>query len=153
MTGIRGSETEFPVDNKQRERLRQIVIEAFTNELSELERFTLTDTIGPDVLILRGALLDVVSNVPPEPMGRADIYLDSVGEATLLLELIDSQTNAVLVRAIDRRAAEQGGGMPLRSNTASNWAEVRRLAQSWARLLGKRLDSIATAMTLGEDAV
>ena len=66
---------------------------------------------GPDVLTVWGGLIDVVSYVPPEKMGNSDIYLRSVGEATLVLELRDSQSNAPLVRVIDRRAA---GGSPVR---------------------------------------
>ena len=41
-------------------------------ELANSERFTLTDTPGPDVLILTGTLLDIVSLVPPERGGRND---------------------------------------------------------------------------------
>jgi hypothetical protein len=80
-----------------------------------------------------------------------DVYLASVGEATLILELVDSESNTVLVRAVDRRAADsQNRSFP--SNSVSNWAEVRRLAAFWARLLRERLDELASAMTLGEDA-
>ena len=147
-----GRDTAFPIDEKQRERLREVVASAFLDELQKLESFELTNDTGPDVLILRGALLDVVSRVPPEPIGRVDIYLESVGEATLMLEMVDSQTNTVLVRAIDRRDAESRG-MPLASSPVTNWTEVRRLAQSWARLLRMRLDEISAAMTLSEDAI
>lgn len=152
LSAVRAGDAEFSLDAKQRARLRETVAEAFLKELQKVERFELTDQVGPEVLIVRGALLDVVSNVPPEPIGRGDIYLESVGEATLLLELIDSQTNTVLVRALDRREADSRG-MPMASNTVTNWMEVRRLAQSWARLLRIRLDEIASAMTLSEDAI
>ncbi len=147
-----GRATNFPLDDKQRERLRATVGEAFLEEMQKLERFEITDETGPEVLVVRGALLDVVSKVPPEPMARGNIYLESVGEATLVLELIDSQSNTVLVRAIDRRSAKIRG-RPLPSNSVTNWAEVKRLAQFWARLLRERLDAIAAAMTLSEDAI
>ena len=95
---------------------------------------------GPDVLLIRGALLDVVSYVPPEPIGRVDIYLRSVGEATLVLEIRDSITDAILVRVVDRKAAEDVGGRLQESNRVTNTAEVRRLAKRWASALRKRLD-------------
>lgn len=147
----RGTETDFPIDAKKRQRLRETVAAAFLKELEKSERFELTEETGPDVLIVRGGLLDVASNVPQNLSARVDIYLESVGEATLALELVDSESNAVLVRAVDRRSAErQNMGFP--SNNVSNWSEVKRLAQFWARLLRERLDQLADEMTLQEDA-
>ena len=134
-----GGET-YEVTESQKERLRTILAEAFRDELSKSGRFTLVNESGPDVLLIRGALLDVVSYVPPEPIGRVDIYLRSVGEATLVLEIRDSITDAILVRVVDRKAAEDIGGRLQESNRVTNTAEVRRLAKRWASALRKRLD-------------
>ena len=133
----------YEVTESQKERLRTILAEAFRDELSKSDRFTLVKESGPDVLLIRGALLDVVSYVPPEPIGREDIFLRSVGEATLVLEIRDSITEAILVRAVDRKAAEDIGGTLQRSNRVTNAAEVRRLAKRWASALRKGLDEFA----------
>jgi len=131
----------YEITEKQKERLRQVVAEAFLDELGKSEKYTLVNESGPDVLLVRGALLDVVSYVPPEPVaGRVDVYLSSVGEATLVLEVRDSITEAILVRAVDRRAAEAMGGWLQESNRVTNTSEVRRLAKRWASLLRTRLD-------------
>ena len=130
----------YEVTEEQKERLLSVVTEAFREELARSDRFELVDEPGPDVLLVRGALLDVVSNVPPEPIGLTDIYLTSVGEATLVLELRDSITNAILARAKDRRAAERPGGQLFEANRVTNTTEVRRLAQRWASLLRTRLE-------------
>jgi hypothetical protein len=137
----RGSRTAFPITEAQQKRLRDTVAEAFRNELAKSTRFQLTDAPGPDVLTIRGGLIDVVSRVPPETVGRSDIYLRSVGEATLVIEIRDSQSNAPLVRIVDRRAAGKVNGF--RSNTVTNWSEVRLLARTWANLLVTRLDAAA----------
>lgn len=137
-----GGET-YEVTESQKERLRTILAEAFRDELGKSDRFTLVNESGPDVLLIRGALLDVVSYVPPEPIGRVDIYLRSVGEATLVLEIRDSITDAILVRVVDRKAAEDIGGTLRRSNRVTNAAEVRRLAKRWASALRKGLDEFA----------
>ena len=144
-------ENAFPIDAKGRERLRQTVADAFVKELKKSKNFELTDEVGPDVLIVRAGLLDVVSKVPGGRSARVDIYLDSVGEATLVLELVDAESNTVLLRASDRRSAERQS-MPFASNSVSSWLEVKRLAQYWARLLREGLDGLATAMTLEEPA-
>lgn len=137
----RGSgRAEFPVSEQQEARLVEIVSSAFREELARSERFELVEENGPDVLTLWVGLLDVVSFVPPERPGRGDIFLSSVGEATLVIELRDSQSHATLARAMDRRAAGRASGTVTRSSPVTTWAEVRRVAQQWARLVRIRLD-------------
>lgn len=137
----RSNESEFWISDRNRERLVEIVTEAFTDELGRSEHFTITDTPASDTLIIIGTLHDIVSRVPPEHVGRSDIWLSSVGEATLVLVAKDSLSGETVYRAVDRRAAERVGSMT-RSNTVSNTAEVRRLARRWASRLREGLDSI-----------
>ena len=138
------SESDFPVKEENKARLSEILKEAFTEELSKLQRYEIVDKPGPDVLVLVGGVIDVVSNVPPDidtaKFGRGGVYLTSVGEATLVLELRDSQSNEVLARAADRDAAESPFAFEVNNVTA--WTEVRRLAQAWATTLRKRLEEI-----------
>jgi hypothetical protein len=134
--------TAFPLTQEQKERLRSTVGDAFRAELEKSQKFQLVDQPGPDVLTIFGGLVDVVSYVPPDPIGRSSIYLRSVGEATLVLEIRDSESNAVLVRVIDRRAAQQTDGA-LKSNSVTNWAEVQQVARAWATQLRTRLEDAA----------
>ncbi len=141
-TSMRASRrSEFPLDESQQERLRQTITDAFTAEMSNSERFELVETTGPDTLLVRGALLDVVSNVPPDRIGRSRIFLSSVGEATLVIEVRDSVTFTIIARAVDRRAAARPG-TSIEANSVTTWAEVRRLANRWARQLRIGLESI-----------
>jgi hypothetical protein len=129
----------YEVTEDQKARLRAVVAEGFLEELSKSERFTIVSEPGPDVLLVKGAILDVVSYVPPESYGNVDVYLSKVAEATLVLELRDSITEAILARAVDRRAAENMGRM-IESHRITNTTEVRQLVRKWARLLRERLD-------------
>ena len=130
----------YEVTEAQKKRLSDLMVQVFTDELGKSKRFHLVNEPGPDVLLIRGRLLDVVSYVPQETIGMSDIYLRSVGEATLVLEVRDSVTNAILARSIDRRAAEQPGQRLSESNPVTNAAEMRRVALQWARSLRRRLD-------------
>jgi len=103
--------------------------------------FGLVDDPGPDVLLIRGALLDVVSRVPPTTSGRSRIFIDSVAEATLVIEVRDSVTKAILARVIDRQAARRPSGA-IEVNSVSTWSEVSRLANRWASRLRAGLESI-----------
>lgn len=131
------------IDDNQRESFETLVRDTFLDEISKIEHFEIVSEPGPDVLMVRGALLDVESYVPQDPMdqmGRGSVYLSRVGEATLILELRDSETGAILARSIDRRAAERMGGTLQESNRVTNAAEVRRLVRFWARRLREALD-------------
>jgi hypothetical protein len=138
-----GRDTEFPISEEDQQKLQEVMREIFIDELGKIERYTLVDGPGPDVLILLGGVIDVVSTVPPEPIGRGSIYLSSVGEATLVLELRDSETKAVLARVADRRAAEST--YMQEANSVTTWSEVRRLARTWARLVVRRLNEVVGA--------
>jgi hypothetical protein len=129
------------IDDKSRAQFEELVGKVFREELEKIEKYELVDGPGPDVLMLRGGLLDVTSYVPPDPIGgRSFIYLSSVGEATLVLELRDSETGTILARSVDRRAAETIGGTFTRSNSVTNSAEARRLMRFWATRLREGLD-------------
>ena len=138
----RSSQSEFYISDESREKLIETVTEVFRDELDKSEKFTRSEVAGPDVLVIVGALHDIVSRVPPDMVGRSDIYLSSVGEATLILEARDSLSGETIYRAVDRRAAEQLGGQVSLSNSVTNSAEVRRMARRWAIRLREGLDSI-----------
>jgi hypothetical protein len=136
---------EFPISQEGQQMFKDIMKEEFTRELSKLKRYQIVDKPGPDVLMLIASVIDIVSSVPTDVdsasfAGRGGIYLTSVGQATLVIELRDSQSNEVLGRAADRRAAESPFAFDVNKVTA--WSEVHRLAQAWASLLRKRLEEI-----------
>jgi hypothetical protein len=137
----RSSADYYEISDQQKDRFKATMREAFLKELQKSAHFKIVNEAGPDVLLIRGGLLDVVSYVPPEPVGRSDIYLGRVGEATLVLEIRDSVSEAIIARAVDRRAADNTGRPLQKSNRAMNTAEVRRVAATWARMLRERLDS------------
>lgn len=138
----RNLDGEFWINDADRKKLVDEVNSVFDEELEKMTRFEFTDTKGEDVLIIRGGLHDIVSNVPPDLTGRGEIYLSSVGEATLIIEGVDSMSGEVIFRAIERRAAQRPGGDGMVSNTVTTWAEVRRLARRWATTLREGLDAV-----------
>jgi len=131
----RGNETEFWISDQNKQKLIDTVGDVFVEELQKSKHFEIVNEAGPDVLIIVGVLHDIVSRVPPEMIGRGDIYLSSVGEATLILELRDSLSGETIYRAVDRRAAERAGGSVVRSSSVTSWSEVRRMARRWATRL------------------
>ena len=147
-TSIRRSgQSVFPMDEATQELVIQTLSIAFREELAQSTVFEIVDEPGPDVLLVRGGLLDVISNVPPDTIGRSRNFLSRVGEATLVLEVRDSESKTVYARGVDRRAAEQSGGMGMESNTVTNRAQVRRLGKRWGQTLREALDALLTGET------
>ncbi len=133
----RASQREFWISDANRDKLVDTVSGIFRKELSKAQGWEVAEEVGPDVLILRGALLDIVSFIPPEMTGRSEIYLSSVGAATLVIEGIDSMSGEVVFRAVDRRSTDATGGGTIRA-----WSEVRRWARRYATILREGLESI-----------
>ena len=128
-----------PLTTRQKESLQEIVDATFREELAKSRSFTLTSAPGPDVLMVRGNLLDVVSYVPENASGKDDqLTIPNVGAAILVLELHDSITSAIMVRASDHVVAKHG------ADTATADQAVRASVQAWARLLRERLDAAAS---------
>jgi len=138
------SDDNFLLSESRMERLRKSLREAFRKEVIDKGGWELTDQPGPDVMIARGGLIDMVVRVPPQTAGRNTIYLDSFGEATLVIELYDSQSHQILARVADRDAAEPPGnrmGMDLEAP-----GEVRRMFGAWAKRFREALDEVRTRM-------
>jgi len=134
------SASEFYIPEEGRQKLIEIVTEVFDEELAKSEYFTVVKEPGPDVLILDGAMLDIVSRVPPQQAGRHEVYISRVGEITLVLQLSDSMSGETLARAAERRALEPAGRMGMQANPVTTWNEVRRVARRWGSKLRKGLD-------------
>ena len=127
-----------PVTTRQKKSLQAIVDAAFREELAKSQSFTLTNAPGDDVLTVRGDLLDVVSYVPENASGEDDqLTVPNVGKAILVLELHDSTSNAIMVRASNHVVAKHDAG----ATTADQ--AVRANVESWAMLLRERLDAAA----------
>ncbi|MGI9235462.1 MAG: DUF3313 family protein [Woeseiaceae bacterium] len=138
----RSNQREHYISDSNRERLIKTVSEIFNTELEKSKKFTMVAEPGPDVAIIQVGVFDIVSRVPPSAIGRSEIYLASVGDATLVVELKDSLSLETIYRGVERRNAAQMGTNLTRANTVTNWAEVRRLARRWAITMRDGLDSI-----------
>ena len=132
--------SEFQLDQATRELFEEEIGAAFREELERSTVFTLTDEAGPDVIDVHIGLLDVVSRVPPDTVGRSRVFIDSVGEATVVLEVHDSVSHTVLARAVDRRAAESM--TMFESSPPRNRAEVRRLGRRWGQIIRDGLEAM-----------
>jgi hypothetical protein len=145
---------EFGIREEDRKKFEEIVRESFQKEFAKAKSFAIIDNVDDvdgSTLILRGALIDIISRVPPELTGRSDIYLSSIGAATFVMELIDARSGNVVALAAERREAETlnaRGGFATPANSATIMGDIRRWSGSLARRLRVALDkAIGNDMT------
>ncbi len=146
MTMMSTHKREFGILDSDREKFENVVSEVFISEIEKLKNLPLADEIGPDTLILRGSVLDIISRVPPESIGMSEIYVATVGEATLVLELIDAESGNVIAVAAERQAISPAGGrridqFSMPANSVTVFANVRRWARRAAGNLREELDA------------
>ena len=138
---------EFGISEEDRQKFESIVSEAFDKEIAKAKQFTMVDSIDEidsATLILRGALIDIISQVPPQMVGRADVYLSSLGAATFVMEFIDAKSGNVVALVAERRAIEtlnaRSRMATVPANSASIMGDIRRWSGDLARRLRERLD-------------
>lgn len=134
---------EFRLDEETKALFEAEIGAAFSEEVAASEAYEVVDEAGPDVLQIGVALLDVVSRVPPQAATQPRVYIESVGEATLVLEIRGSMSNSVYLRAVDRRAAARRSEM-IESNRVTNASEIRRLGRRWGEIVRKGLETLLT---------
>ena len=130
---------------EEREKIRSDLANLFMKTFKEeLEKggYPVVDTPAPDVLRVTPQLEDVYINAPDvKAPGRTRTYVMNAGRMSLLADLRDAETGAILARVADEREARDEFFLEL-ATSVSNSAEARRLIAEWARILRSRLDTV-----------
>jgi hypothetical protein len=130
---MRSDRDGFPIPADQRARIEKSFQDRLAQALDASTNYRRVAAPAPGTLSLRAVLVDFVSRVPPEgTFGRTETYVTSVGEATLVIELWDSERDELLARAVDHRKAGPPGTRLIRANHVTSWAEIDRQMQRWA---------------------
>jgi hypothetical protein len=114
-----------------------VFAEAFTKA-----GYSVVTVPGPDVLRVSPGVINLYINAPDTmSAGRSRTYTVESGEATLVLEVRDSVTGALLGRVLDRRETQSTGSMQW-TNSVTNLADFRRLVQQWGSISTKGLTEL-----------
>jgi len=139
-----GSNLKLGADERENIRtgVAKITQEQFAKMLQSNNGYPVVSAAGPDVLRAKARVLNLYVNAPAADSGagRSRTYSLSAGEATLFLELFDSETGQILARVIDRRES-RSNNMVMLSGPVANVAEAEALAARWAHVLRKAMDN------------
>lgn len=118
--------TRFQVGPQQKNELERMAEGAFDSALSDLA-MTRTSEGGAGVLSVRGEFLDLIFETPTDTDSGAKYLLDRTGRGTLVVELRDSTSNTLLLRAFDERTtgiASADADAELLQQLADKWGEM-----------------------------
>jgi hypothetical protein len=142
---LRTSQTAFAIPERERNRIEERFHTRLSEALEGSQHFRTVPEPQAGAVSVRASLVDFVSRVPPEgALGRTQVWVNSVGEATLVLELWDHERNELLVRAIDHQKAGPPGQQLIRGNQVTSGAELNRTMQRWGTNVRNLLDELYT---------
>jgi len=118
----------------------------FSKELQASGGYPVVDSGGPEVLVVRPALINLRVTAPDlMSPGIGATVVDSAGSATIYVELWDSSTNTLLARAMDAEADPGFAGGSRGANRVTNTLAADDVLRGWATRLRKYLEAARTA--------
>lgn len=119
----------------------------FTKELTDAG-FEIVDHTGPDVVILRPAIINLNVTAPDvQTASMTNTIVRSAGDMTLYLEFFDSVSSAIFARVMDAESGDRGG-FASQANKVTNKAAADSVIRGWAKELIEHLKD-AQATTAG----
>jgi len=119
--------------------LKELFMEVFTEELLGAG-YAFSEVRAEDVLIIKPAILDLDVNAPDiQSSSQTDILTASAGSMTLYMELYDSVTEDLLVKAVDPTSDRDASIMHWQTSVA-NRAAAKRMMKPWAEALRRGFD-------------
>lgn len=135
------TQKQFPLDEDQKRRFQKVLTEAFSAEFSSLQNLEIKERPGPSVLELSVRVENITATVPSGQKAPIGFALTAFGEATLVLELRDSQSQQILARGVDTSAIE-GAALGQDGGVVTRWEDVEKLCSRWASMTRSRLDAL-----------
>jgi hypothetical protein len=131
--------TERDLDRLKQD-LSEVVHDGFVREIREGDRYEVTDLPGPGVLRIHARLVDVRLNAPHLPTtARTEQFARSAGEWTLVADLVDTQSGAVVARLVDRWEDPEEQYLQ-RMTRVENTRALWRATDAWAGAVRRYLD-------------
>jgi hypothetical protein len=140
--GTRGNiDPNYALSDSAMEALKRHYHDEFARVLGKSRHLSVTDSPGPDVLLISGYIVDLKITAPPvaEQAWDERVYTASSGRMTLVLDVRDSESGAPLVRVGQTRAIEMRSGRVYESGSVGTSAAIREVFRSWAYGLRREL--------------
>ncbi len=125
--------------------------EAVFTETLNSGGYEVVEEADEDVLLIRGSIVNLDIAAPDSHAGgRSTSLVHSAGEMTLYIELFDSVSGDLLVRALDRKSDRLNHEMYTWADSHTNKVASEKILQGWADVL---LDTLNEAKKHGAPLV
>ena len=111
--------------------------------------YEVVTTTGPDVLRIISGVLDLDVNAPLGDTGVRTTWIITAGQASLIVEVRDTVTNALLGRVADRRETQDLGRQI--ATSATNIYDFRLLFTRWADICVRALGELKSVSPVPTD--
>ncbi len=145
--GFSYSPTQRWLSFRQEDRIRSMLTAAV--EGSHDGEIGLADDSGPCVLGVRFYVTDLELHTPALQTGSTTSFVNSFGEATMILELRDTESNVPIAHFLQRR--ELGGG-PANGATGTSIRRLGTVVGVAMRDMGRQLQRLTPPTASGWDA-
>jgi hypothetical protein len=113
--------------------------------------YEIVTTPAADVLRVATGVIDIDVVAPDtQSAGRSRSYSEDAGAATLVVEVRDSVSGAILGRAVERRIAGDNG--PWIRNRVTNYSDFEKLFKRWAEVCAEGLGELKALSPIPEQA-
>lgn len=139
------SARQFPLTDEQKYRFRENLTTAFASEFAKLSVLELVDDSGPATLTVDIRVEDIVVTVAAEAVGRiggATAVLEASGDALIIVELRDSESNEILARGVDGSTARGGAIRTTDGEIRSRFESADKVVKRWAADTRKGLEAL-----------
>ena len=126
------------------DRLEHDLSEALATELARNGNLSVVSEPTPETLMISPQIVRLRWETPPEQGGES-LYVSRTGVMTLILDLRDARTGALLARIADAqsiRPADVGLSGAYQNSPVNNWAGVRDVCTHWAWVLRGTLETL-----------
>jgi hypothetical protein len=137
--------SRLKLTSEQREAIRsgvaRLVQDEFVKALQAKDGYPVVADAGADVLRVKVDIINLYVNAPDTmEAGISRSFAVSAGEMTMVAQLFDSETGAVLARLVDRREGRNTSGVMTMTDRMQNTIQAEQIAAAWARVLRNALD-------------
>ena len=139
--------SRLPLSERDREAIRDDAAETFNRtfrrEIERGDRFEVVETARSDSLIFEPRIIDLVITAPEDrrATGRVRTYVSEFGRVTLVGELKDAESGAIVARITDREVARAIQPVEF-TDRFTNTREGERVVRRWARALVDQVDQL-----------
>ena len=116
----------------------------FTRVMSDKGGFQQSKMTGPDVMVLRPAIVNLDITAPDTMQPGVTSFVSSPGSMTLYLEVYDSMTNKLIARIYDAESGQDDGGVSW-SSGVGNLQAADYIIDRWANIIRRGLERARTA--------